>query len=157
MKQNPCPCGSQTDYSQCCGAIISGQKKADTAEALMRSRYTAFTQANIDYIEATMRGQAAENFDRVESENWAQKAEWLGLEVKNAEATQPIAYVEFIAKYRFDGHLLSIHERSKFELIDGQWYYLSGLNPHKAHDKLGRNDICSCGSGKKYKRCCLTK
>ena len=45
-----------------------------------------------------------------------------------------------------------VHENSRFVKEQGQWFYVDG--DLKSQAKVGRNDPCPCGSGKKYKRCC---
>lgn len=166
-----CPCYSGKDFAACCEPYLTGAMFAPTPEALMRSRYTAYTLANINYIEKTQRDVAAKEFDRVESLQFAKESEWQGLEiVRSYQLAADVGYVEFIVHYN-DGHHhhQHLHELSKFQHIEGQWYYVSG--EQKSHDhahyheekasplrhdtpKLGRNDPCRCGSGKKYKKCC---
>ena len=155
-----CPCQSQNDYSACCGRYISGQQYASTPEALMRSRYTAFTQANTDYLERTARGKALERFNPQTAKQWAEAIRWQGLEVlhappaKNAKGT-----VEFKAYYESENKRCLLHEISQFEQHDGCWYYTDGRQPAQSSSphKTGRNDPCHCGSGKKYKQCCGLK
>ena len=146
-----CPCGQGVEYDDCCGRYISGREIPVTAEQLMRSRYTAYSLANIPYIEATMRGSAAQGFNPLEAMQWAKAANWQGLTV---HAHQPVlddpprAFVEFTAKYEVDNKLHHLHERSEFHFDNGRWYYITGVAP-------SRNGLCPCGSGKKFKRCCL--
>lgn len=124
-----CPCGNNREFSQCCGPFISGAKIPETAEELMRSRYTAYTQANIDYIQQTMRGPAAQNFDPVDAKAWALKAKWKRLKVLHdslAENSQNHAYVRFEAFYIWEGKPQKLLETSEFELINGRWYYTNG-------------------------------
>lgn len=157
-----CPCGTKKDYSECCGAYIEGTKVPPSPEALMRSRYTAFSSSNMDYIASTMKGTAAKDFDPVDAGSWSKKAKWLGLNIVNASPLQDNGtkgYVEFIANFRLEGREQRIHEVSEFKLQDGRWYYIDGqlVSPptqHRSQAKIGRNDPCSCGSGKKYKKCC---
>ena len=97
----------------------------------MRSRYTAYTQANMDYIENTMQGPARKKFDRHLAKQWAKSVEWLGLVVLDAAYVlgSSIAYVEFQANYRYQGSLQQCHEKSEFRLMDGVWYYYDGVEP----------------------------
>jgi len=126
----------------------------------MRSRYTAFTLADIEYIERTTDPAQRSTFDRDGTTEWAKGAEWLGLEIVSTEAggeKETKGEVEFIARYRFDGTEQNHHERSEFKKRDGQWYFVDGKlvqQPYRATEKTGRNDPCTCGSGKKYKKCC---
>ena len=126
---NTCPCCSQKVYEQCCQPYIESRAIAETPEALMRSRYTAYTQANVDYIKATMCGPAAVNYDALAARQWAEQAEWLNLSIRHTSTmTQDdtIGFVEFIAKYHLNGKKQKIHERSEFQLIKGRWYYFRG-------------------------------
>lgn len=121
-----CLCGSGKMKELCCSQYISGQKIPATAEALMRSRYTAYTQGNIDYIQATMREKAAENFDPLSALQWAKTAKWKRLKVIRAfsDADTGIAYVEFTAYYIFKGAPQKLVEVSAFKQMDGRWYYV---------------------------------
>ena len=92
----------------------------------MRSRYTAYTQANIDYIQKTMRGPAAVGFNADEAQQWAKQAEWIDLTVIDSSVNQAKGMVEFIARYRINQQIQEIHERSKFQRVDHSWYYVSG-------------------------------
>ena len=122
-----CPCGILKSYQQCCGAIILGNKLAITPEQLMRSRYTAYTQLNIDYIFATMAGPALEQADRSHSLAWAEQCQWLGLQVlKSYKISHNEGFVEFIASFCLHGQTKKMHELSRFLLIKDQWFYVSG-------------------------------
>jgi SEC-C motif-containing protein len=166
-----CPCQSGKSFQECCEPYVTFVKPAPTPEALMRSRYTAFTLANVDYIEKTMRGHAAEGFNRASSLKFAKESEWVGLDiVRSYQPFDNIGYVEFVAHYNDSkGHHQHLAELSEFQLEDGQWYYVDGKQEthHHGHHhdetpqpirhsapKVGRNDPCTCGSGKKYKKCC---
>lgn len=125
-----CPCDSGLHYSACCGVYIENATPAETAVALMRSRYTAYTMAKITYIQKTMRGNALRGFHPGEAKRWARRVEWLGLRVlKVVPENEQLGYVEFIASFREGGVLQSIHEVSKFERDEGIWYYVDGFNP----------------------------
>lgn len=118
-----CPCGSGKDYKECCGLYIDGKENAPTPEALMRSRYTAYTKDNLDYIEKTMRGEALERFDRKRGDG----IEWIKLDVLLSEEKKDRGTVQFIATYRYQGAEQMLHEISSFERIDGKWYYTKGI------------------------------
>ncbi|AEP30244.1 SEC-C motif domain protein [Glaciecola nitratireducens FR1064] len=67
-----------------------------------------------------------------------------------------VGTVEFVATYSIDGDFFAMHELSSFIKQDGNWYYTSGLTKEKSGQITPtRNDPCPCGSGKKYKKCCL--
>lgn len=156
-----CPCGSNLNYEECCGAYISGIKTAPTAEALMRSRYTAYVKGEIDYIYNTTNPDKRSDFDREGTVNWSKNSEWLGLEIVETSAGQAEdekGQVEFIASFSYNGQEQKHHELAEFSKVSGQWFFDDGQpvkrKPLKADDKPGRNDPCPCGSGKKYKKCC---
>jgi SEC-C motif-containing protein len=158
-----CPCGSKKNYAVCCEPFHAGKSKADTAEKLMRSRYAAYVVGNIDYIGKTNDPKTGDNFDREAAEAWSKKSEWLGLEIIATQDGQPgqlTGEVEFKANFKLDGKDQHHHEVSlfRFDKKENQWYYTDGkemLQPiQRAEPKLGRNDPCACGSGKKSKKCC---
>lgn len=149
---SPCACNSNRTYNNCCEPYLLGKNFPDTPEALMRSRYTAYTYANIDYIQETMRGPALTNFNPEATRQWASQVQWLDLKILSAPAVAPkanIGFVEFIASFAQQNHRHIIHEHSEFHRLDGRWYYINGRTP-----KVSRNSPCPCGSGKKFKQCC---
>ncbi len=109
-----CPCGAGKAYLECCGIFISNQKVPSTPEELMRSRYTAYTQINLDYIARTMKSPAADNFDREEVQEWAKAVSWTGLEIINTGTECNKGIVEFRAHYYVDGKKQVLHEISEF-------------------------------------------
>lgn len=155
-----CPCGSGQSLDSCCAPILAGAP-APTAEALMRSRYAAFAQANIAHLAATLAPEALSDFDPVETETWIKDGQWQGLEVRSTAAGGPedeTGTVEFVARYKFRGKQFAHHELASFRRVEGRWAYVDGVTDPKpvqrVVDKTGRNDPCPCGSGKKYKKCC---
>lgn len=122
----PCPCGLNNSYLTCCGRFIDGKALPATAEELMRSRYTAYTLAKLNYIEKTMKGPALKEFDKKEAEDWVKNTTWLGLEVIHAKQQNKRGWVEFIANYITDGEKMSLHELSEFHLTNGKWFYVDG-------------------------------
>jgi len=116
----------------------------------MRSRYTAYTLADIDYIERTMSDKALRDFDKQRSQVWAEQSKWQELKlVDSHNIDADTGTVEFIAYYSLQNKPYHIHEISQFKRQNGSWFYTDGEQP-----KPGRNDACICGSGKKYKKCC---
>lgn len=152
-----CPCGSGRGFDECCGPILAGGP-APSPEALMRSRYSAFTRADLDHLENTLAPEAKEDYDRSETETWVKDAKWDGLEIRGSSVDGDQGTVEFVARYRFHGKVYAHHELASFRQHDGRWVYVDGvMNPRPAQrsaEKIGRNDPCPCGSGKKYKKCC---
>lgn len=156
-----CPCGKGATLETCCGPIVRGEVAAPTAEALMRSRYTAYVLGEIDHVIRSTHPRHTKDLDREATEKWSRESEWLGLDVKSVEAGgegDEKGTVEFVARYAVGGQPLSHHERGQFARLDGTWFYVDGdiVKPApvvRAEPKVGRNDPCSCGSGKKFKRC----
>lgn len=151
-----CPCNSQMNYELCCAPFMEKRSTPKTPEQLMRSRYTAYSQANIDYIKKTMQGKPLLHFQEDEAKQWAESVIWLGLKILDAAMETPEkGYVEFIATFIEKNRLKSIHERSEFHLHNEQWVYVDGINKktEKPDRAIARNSICPCGSGKKFKNC----
>jgi len=154
-----CPCGSGLTFSACCEPHLTGAKLPPTPEALMRSRYSAFATGNIDYLEETLLPGTREDFDRKGAADWAAASEWTGLEIRHTQGGGPgeaEGVVEFVAHYTQAGDKRLHHETSSFRRDGGRWFYVDGIMGARPRhvEKIGRNDPCSCGSGKKYKKCC---
>lgn len=122
-----CPCCSSHAYATCCEPYLSGKQKAPTPEALMRSRYTAFAKRKFAYLVATMRREAAAQFDLAAARREAPWIHWTKLEVVRAEAQGDSGVVEFNAHCRFNNKASVLHEISRFEKIDGVWFYVGQL------------------------------
>ena len=156
-----CYCGSERPYEECCSPFLHGEAKPDTAEALMRARYTAYAVQNIDYVAATNDPDTADPMDRESAAKWSRDSEWDGLDIVATAKGGPDddeGEVEFIAHYTINGQGMEHHERATFRRIDGDWFYMDGtmIKPKPARresPKIGRNEPCPCGSGKKYKKC----
>ncbi|MEA3394801.1 MAG: YchJ family metal-binding protein [Pseudomonadota bacterium] len=126
-----CPCGRLDaagrglPYADCCGRYVDDfdGTPAPDAEALMRSRYTAFVRERADYLLATW--QTSKRPSRV---SFDAGAKWLGLEVrKHRVIDDGHAEVEFVARLREpSGRAVRLHERSRFVREDGRWYYVDG-------------------------------
>jgi SEC-C motif-containing protein len=154
-----CPCGTAKSYPECCGIYISGQTPAPTPLTLMRSRYTAYSKTNIEYIQQTMTAPANIDFNPEEAKEWAASVSWLGLEIVAASQHNDRGSVEFIAHFSHAGQQQKLHEISEFHLIHQHWYYVHGTDPQlqplsRASRKIQRNEMCRCGSQKKFKKCC---
>jgi len=162
--QQPCPCGSTKKLSVCCQPLLDGQP-ANSAEQLMRSRYTAFFLGNADYLESSTHSSLRAQQEQKEITASLQEQTWLSLRIletqKGGEKDKQ-GMVEFVAYYDHADHhhhhhgeacggLHQLHERAYFVKENNHWYYSRGefLKPIK----LGRNDPCWCGNGKKFKQC----
>lgn len=135
----PCPCGRASmnapaktnpakiqplPFSACCGRYLDDfdHQPAPDAEALMRSRYSAFVFQRADYLLATWHAST-----RPAALDFAPGAKWLGLEVRSRQLLDADhAEVEFIARCREAGRATRLHERSRFVREDGRWYYVDG-------------------------------
>jgi len=163
VSASPCPCQSGKSYHACCESYITGERFPSHPEPLMRSRYTAYTQVNIPYIMETMRGKPLEGLDPKKAHEWASQVEWHRLDLIReviSDETPEVGFVEFKAHYHIRNKPHVMHENSEFHRIDGRWYYVGDVSLKKItvvhkEKKIGRNDPCLCGSGKKYKNCCL--
>jgi len=119
-----CFCGSDQPYSRCCGPIIKGTVKAISAEKLMRSRYSAYVMAEVDYLFETTHISKRTGLDKKEIEQWAKTNHWLQLEIIKAE----IFSVEFKAYFRDrSGKKQVHHEKSAFVFENGNWFYVDGV------------------------------
>lgn len=127
-KSDPsCPCGSGKSYDSCCGPYIEGRAYPETAVQLMRSRYTAFTQANDSYLKETWHPSTRpDSLDLDPSESM----KWLGLRVdrvEGGEADDEQGVVCFVARWRVGGGAAQRQEEcSRFVRVEGRWYYLDG-------------------------------
>jgi SEC-C motif-containing protein len=163
-----CPCRSleesKLSYEQCCAPFVEGIKKVSTAEQLMRSRYSAYVVKNIGHIDQTQISLENEVFNKEEALKWAESSEWKGLEIRKTQKGGPsdqTGTVEFIAHYqdKASGAELRHHETSLFNKHNGEWKFkegqIHGAEPlRRLGPKVGRNDPCNCGSGRKFKKCC---
>lgn len=137
-----CPCGGPS-LATCCGPYIDGTAIAPTAEALMRSRYTAYGQRNEPYLLATWHASTRPTEPIMSDE---EKVQWLGLEVKSAlrlrqrKADLPDNpnedTVEFVARFKVHGRAHRLHEVSRFvrepdPAVGGKmrWFYVDGSFP----------------------------
>lgn len=155
-----CPCGSGQGYPDCCEAIITGRSVAETAEQLMRARYTAHEKVAVDFIFDSTHPGHREDYDHRGTRRWAEEADWLGMEIVETlagGAGDREGVVEFVVRYRDKEGIHRYHERGRFIREQGRWYFAEGtiVKPQPLSvTKVGRNDPCPCGSGKKYKKCC---
>lgn len=153
-----CPCGMRKPMIDCCGLFIVNGFPAPTAEALMRSRYTAYTLADTVYLQKT---SSTGFFNDAATRKWSTQVTWLGLEVLSVTAgtqNDDTGEVTYIARYRENGQERNISEQALFGKINCEWRYIgpkaasSVQRPHRAGSS--RNAPCPCGSGKKFKKCC---
>jgi SEC-C motif domain protein len=167
-----CPCGSDFPFTDCCGPLIRGTGFPDTAEDLMRSRYTAFAQQNWEYVVITSHPEEKKELAKIGPALIEEGLVWKKLEIVGVRAggrDDSEGQVDFVAHFVKDGTAQTLRESSRFYKINGRWVYSrkdSTLPPVavsaqtkpqtfvRGEAKIGRNDPCSCGSGKKFKKCC---
>ena len=159
-----CPCGSDTPYSQCCEPLIRGEQ-ALTPEALMRARYSAYVKTEVDFIIASTHPDKQKDLLAEGIRRWSERSTWHGLEIvatQGGESDDQDGTVEFIAHYTEKTVKKKHHECAQFERIEGIWYFSDGVpvTPKqfvRPQPKIGRNDPCACGSGKKNNKCCAAQ
>ena len=164
-----CPCRAKSNaqnndqsitFSNCCQPIIEQRRPAQNAEQLMRSRYSAYATQNADYILQTYAEQPRKKQTFEEIADWAKQCQWLGLQIHQSQMPDAngFAYVEFSATYIQDKQIFAMRENSRFIQEQGLWRYLDGdISSHQLIKTPKRNQACLCGSGKKFKQCCLNK
>ncbi len=119
-----CPCGSGQPFADCCRPIHTGERRAETAEQLMRSRFSAYAVGDLDYVWRSWhpRTRPAELTPDAE-------VHWTRLEILDSaagNAGEQTGEVEFRAHFRRGGRRGTLHERSRFAVRAGRWLYLDG-------------------------------
>lgn len=119
-----CPCDSGLTFRGCCQPYLRGELPVPSAAALMRSRYTAYVLEDASYLLASWHPATRPvslHFDQ------QSRPKWLGLTVKRrVDIDNQHAMVEFVARYKMNDRAFRLHEISRFELIEGRWFYLDG-------------------------------
>lgn len=145
-----CICGSQKTYEKCCQPYVELGELPLHAESLMRSRYTAYAMGNAKYLVDTTSIENRYEDDIALIKEYAQNIDWVKLDVLKSTENDDVAMVEFKAYHLEQNHLILHHEKSDFIRKNGVWFYDKGVI---LQTKIGRNESCACGSGKKYKQC----
>ena len=160
-----CPCGSGLELAACCGQYIEGKAKAPTAEALMRSRYTAHAICEYQYLTDTTHPEFREDASAEEIKQWSSMMNWEGLDIietVDGGENDTTGEVKFVARYSVQNVPQELREDGFFRKEGDEWFYVEGnvygKEPvRRAEPKVGRNDPCPCGSGKKFKKCCMPR
>ena len=121
---SPCPCGSGAAYGSCCGPLHRGETQARTAEALMRSRYSAYAVGDLDHVFRTWHPRT-----RPDDLAPTPGLTWTGLEILDTQAGEEHddeGVVEFRASFTTPAGQDALHERSRFVRRAGRWVYLDG-------------------------------
>ncbi len=168
---NECPCGLNSPFTDCCAPLIRGAVLPDTAEDLMRSRYTAYVVKNWDYLTATVLPEERRPGMAKAYALGQEDIQWMQLEIlglKNGGREDGEGEVTFAARYLEKGAGKTLSETSRFVKENGRWYYSEKRSVKSAvrqaapsskpivrpGEKVGRNDPRPCRSGKKHKKCC---
>lgn len=122
-----CPCNPNIEYKLCCGRIHNDIHMANTAEELMRSRYSAFALANIDYLQKSHHSKKRPSKrEKKEILAWTKSVTWVKLDVlasTEGKLSDSNGTVEFKAFFIENGNLEFIHENSKFYKENNHWVY----------------------------------
>jgi SEC-C motif-containing protein len=154
-----CPCGSGASFAECCEPVINGTREPETAEELLRARYSAFATHTIDFIVDSTHTRARKDIDLDFIREWSETSTWNGLEIIDTKhVSDNKTVISFEARFTQNGEDHRHREKSLFEREDGEWRFVTGdelKNPTVRYETPppGRNDPCPCGSGKKYKKC----
>jgi len=156
-----CPCGSGQTFGACCRPLLKREQPAPDAERLMRSRFTAHVLRDFEHLHRTVLETAKEPYvpdPEAGGTNWTR----LAIHSHEKAAKPDFATVDYTASYQEGDVEKALHEKAEFQRVEGTWYYTRPLRQGPApikstQAKAGRNDPCPCGSGKKYKQCCLNK
>ena len=125
--EKECFCGSTQTYLQCCKKLHNNILKAETAEQLMRSRYSAFVEANGDYLMQSHHSSTRPIKDKKAIIDWAKSVSWIKLEVletSKGQVNDTEGTVSFKAFYYENGKVNSIDEKSTFIKENNHWVYL---------------------------------
>lgn len=124
-----CPCGAPLAYDACCGPLHRGEKRAETPEALMRSRYAAFCKRDADYLVGTLHPSKRRPGEKASLQAGFRGTRWTGLTVLEASGGGPgekTGTVTFEARYVDEASPGVMRERSRFVLRNGAWLYVDG-------------------------------
>lgn len=122
-----CPCGMAIPYAECCGKVHQNIQEAVTAEDLMRSRFTAYTLADGDFLMKSHYSKTRPIHDKKEIVRWSKSVTWLRLEIINStkgQANDSNGTVAFKAYFIDQGKIDIIHENSEFIKENGHWVYV---------------------------------
>ena len=126
-----CYCCSGKVFEECCRPILDGVRKASTAEELMRSRYSAYATASVEYILRTTHMSTRKLYDLTTIRNWATTSKWLRLQIVSTRKGKPEdteGFVEFKATYQTpDNKTILHHEHSRFLKENGDWFFVEAL------------------------------
>tara|TARA_B110000444_G_C18839572_1_gene598032 strand:- start:679 stop:1170 length:492 start_codon:yes stop_codon:yes gene_type:complete len=159
MSSKACPCGSNNTFAECCQPLLRGEQKANSPEQLMRSRYSAFYVGEIKHLLKTHHLSQHSKTQEQDLIRTVANTRWLGLTILSTEGGTSEAdqgQVEFLARYKVMQEIALLHEKSRFVREKGQWFYVDGTIDPRGSAPMstpGRNELCWCNSGLKFKLC----
>ncbi len=125
-----CYCCSGKKFEDCCQMFIVGAAKPATAEALMRSRYSAYATGAVEYIVRSTHPSTRKFHDAGAIEKWAKSNVWQKLEINSKSAgaaKDKKGTVEFKAYFLDAENEPQIHhELSNFVKYLGKWFFVDG-------------------------------
>ena len=148
-----CYCGSGQLLLQCCEIIQQQGGSLLSAEQLMRARYSAYVIGNLDFLRVSTLPMQQDRLDIQAMQRWSAETTWLGLQVLShqlAAHSERHAWVSFEIRACEQQQEYVCHERSAFVKDATSWRFIDPTVPIKAE----RNQLCVCGSGIKFKKCC---
>lgn len=155
MNKPKCKCGKALELELCCQPFLDKRRLPDTAEALMRSRFSAYCLGFFQYILDTYHHTTRPNCSAHELQQSVNNLRWLFLDVINTGIQGEYQFVEFKAYLSEQSQIHCIHEVSRFVCENEQWLYIDGeFKSEHGRIHIGRNDTCFCKSGLKFKKCC---
>lgn len=125
----PCPCTSKKTFDKCCEPYLTGKKAPETAERLMRSRFSAYALGKVDYLVATTCAEEREKLDRKDLADYCKAISCISLKIVKTEAGGPQdeeGTVLFHASLQVNGKRQLHREFSRFRREEGRWVYVDG-------------------------------
>jgi len=127
-------------------------------QKLLEARYQAYQDGDVDYILESIHPKKRDQHQRDSVAAWAKSAKFLALNIESVQEDGDQAWIDFSVQYEQDGNVTDHVEKAEFQRADDRWYYFDSTYPkgqtiRREAPKVGRNDPCPCGSGKKYKKC----
>ena len=157
MNNSLCPCGSNKAYAHCCEQFINYSLSPETAEQLMRSRFTAFYLNKPQYLLNTHHPSQRETDELNAIAKEQASTQWIKLvihQTKLGQINDLTGIVEFSAFFNQEGQMFELRESSNFIQKNAQWFYLDGDSDIQHNElKFKRNELCWCNNGKKFKHC----
>ena len=124
-----CPCTSGLVFEKCCAPFLSGQRLPETAQALMRSRFTAYAEIRVDYLVQTTAKDKKQEIDVAELRQYCKNIRCISLKIQKTERggkNDETGTVLFHASLQMNKRRVLHRELSQFVREDGRWVYVSG-------------------------------